>query len=110
MKLDPSLPDGGTTKDALGFALRMLTSLVYSVDPPSLSRTVKLTVRDKDGGSTEYTSEVSILNANPSASFVVPPSGSEGSSFILSLVAGTDPSPVDATSLTYAFDCGNGYG
>src|SRR5207237_738679 len=70
--------------------------------------TVTLTVYDKSGAFSHTTATVSITNLAPSAAFSLPASSPEGSSFTLSLTGATDPSPVDAASLTYAFDCGDG--
>ena len=74
------------------------------------SRTVKGKVQDKDGGTTEYTTTVTIINVAPTATFNAPASVNEGSNIALSLSSPFDPSSVDAGSLTYAFDCGSGYG
>ena len=75
------------------------------------SRTVRAKVRDKDGGENAYDATVSIANVAPSATFQAPASVNEGSAFVLSMVGATDPSSADREAgLTYAFDCGSGFG
>jgi DNA/RNA endonuclease G (NUC1)/PKD repeat protein len=73
------------------------------------NRSVHARVIDPDGGFTEYAGLVAVANLAPSALFTAPAPITEGSSFVLSLTGATDPSPVDAAALMYAFDCGNGY-
>ena len=69
-------------------------------------------IRDKDGGFTEYTGSVTVVNVAPTATFNYPTANvNEGSSFTLSLTNPYDPSSVDTTAgFEYAFDCGSGYG
>ncbi len=74
------------------------------------SRTVKGKVQDKDGGTTEYSASVTISNVAPTATFNAPVSVNEGSNIALSLSSPVDASSIDAGILTYAFDCGSGYG
>lgn len=77
------------------------------------TRTVKGKVRDKDGGvSPEYSSaSITINNVSPTATPQAPTAPvNEGASFTFALAGGSDASSVDAASLTYAFDCGTGYG
>jgi DNA/RNA endonuclease G (NUC1) len=73
------------------------------------SYTATLTVTDVFGWPASTAQTLTIANLPPTATFVAPSSGSEGSSFTLSLTGGTDPSLVDAAALKYAFDCGAGY-
>src|SRR5262249_20206100 len=49
-------------------------------------------------------------NVAPTASFAAPATVAEGSAFSLALNGATDASSVDATTLTFAFDCGDGAG
>ncbi len=74
--------------------------------------TVKGTVQDDDGGSSEYTAKVNVLNVAPTATKAFDTSVNEGgSNFTLALTDPDDVSSADeAAGFTYAFDCGNGYG
>lgn len=75
------------------------------------SRSVKGMIRDKDGGTSEYTSTVTVTNVNPTADFAASSPVSEGSSIAVSLANAADPSAADtAAGFSYAFDCGNGGG
>ncbi|HEX6615843.1 MAG TPA: PxKF domain-containing protein [Gemmatimonadales bacterium] len=75
------------------------------------SRGVKASVKDKDGGVTEYTGSVQVVNVAPAATFNKPTSVNEGSSFTLELANPTDPSSADVSAgLHLTFDCGNGSG
>ena len=75
------------------------------------TRNVKASIRDKDGGTTEYTGTVTVSNVAPTATFSNDGPVDEGSSFHLSLTNPSDPSSADTTAgFTYAFDCGSGYG
>jgi PKD repeat protein len=72
---------------------------------------VRARIIDKDGGFTEYTTTVSVLNKAPTAAFNAPPSVPEGTAISLSLTGAADVSAADfAAGFTYAFDCGFGYG
>ena len=66
-------------------------------------RTVRGKLRDKDLGEREYPATVLVNNVLPTATFEVPETLDEASSFDLALTGGPEGS-------TYAFDCGNGYG
>ena len=55
------------------------------------SRTVKGKVQDKDGGTTEYTTTVTIINVAPTATFNAPASVNEGSNIALSLSCAVRP-------------------
>ena len=75
------------------------------------TRNVKAKIKDKDGGTTEYTGTVTVTNVAPTASFGNDGPVDEGSSFHLSLTSPSDPSSADTTTgFTYAFDCGDGTG
>ena len=72
--------------------------------------TVHAVVRDKDGAQSAYDATVDVANVAPTAAFIVPPATVEGSSFTLALAGASDASSVDAGTLTFAFDCGDGSG
>jgi hypothetical protein len=63
-------------------------------------------IRDRDGGVTEYTGNVSVANVAPEATFNAPTSVEEGRTINLSLTNPSDPSSVDTSAgFEYAFDC-----
>ncbi len=73
--------------------------------------TVKARILDKDNGFTEYSTNVTVDNVAPTATFNAPTSVNEGSNISLSLTDPLDPSSVDtAAGFQYAFDCGGGGG
>ncbi|HET8549934.1 MAG TPA: PKD domain-containing protein [Bryobacteraceae bacterium] len=76
------------------------------------SYTVRARIIDKDGGYGEYTTDVTVNNVAPTATFNVPTGPlPEGTAFNISLTGPSDPSSADtAAGFTYAFDCGSGYG
>ncbi|HEV8469105.1 MAG TPA: hypothetical protein VGR46_05800 [Candidatus Limnocylindria bacterium] len=75
------------------------------------TRAVRGKLQDKDGGSTEYTTTVTVNNVAPTATFNAPASVNEGSPIVLSLTSPSDPSPADTLAgFQYAFDCGDGSG
>jgi hypothetical protein len=65
-------------------------------------------VQDGDGGSTEYSATVAVVNAPPTATFSVPSKPvSEGQPITVSFTKPGDASG-DLPSLQYGFDCGGG--
>ena len=76
------------------------------------SYTVTGVILDKDGGRHADSTQVTINNVDPTATFNYPSAAvDEGNNFNLSLSDPNDASSVDqAAGFTYAFDCGNGYG
>lgn len=75
------------------------------------TRTVKGTIRDKDGTVSEYTEQVTITNVAPTATFNSPAAVDEGGNIELSLSDPADLSSADTQAgFSYAFDCGKGYG
>src|SRR5262245_34850268 len=97
--------------DGAGYNTFSSTSTASCPTNDNGSRTVKGEVRDKDGGTTEYTATVTINNVAPTATFGAPTHVDEGSNIALSLTGPSDPSSVDtAAGFTYAFDCGTGGG
>lgn len=66
---------------------------------------------DNDGGFSTYSDTVNVVNVPPTAAAFTVSDDSvfPGAVVVLTLVAPyTDPSPVDALSLEFAFDCGSG--
>ena len=75
------------------------------------TRSVAAKIRDKDGGTTEYTDAVTVTNVAPTATFSNDGPVDEGSNFHLSLTNPSDPSSADTTAgFTYSFDCGDASG
>jgi Bacterial Ig-like domain len=72
------------------------------------TKTVRAKIMDKDGGSNEYTKNITVNNVAPTATINAPASVNQGNNFTVSLGSVSDPSSAD--TLTYAFDCGNGAG
>ncbi len=71
--------------------------------------TVRARIIDKDGGVTEYTTEVTVNNAAPTATLTNNGPRDEGSSVSVTFSGATDPSSVDvAAGLAYVFSCSNG--
>ena len=91
-----------------GYSTPSAASTLTCVPADNGDLTVRGKVIDKDGGLAEYTAVIHVANAAPSATFAPPATAPEGSSFTLSLANATDPSTIDAASLTFAFDCGDG--
>jgi PKD repeat protein len=80
------------------------------VTPDNGTYTVGVRVRDKDGGQTEYTNPVTLLNAPPLVTTIaMPPTASPGTVFQVVATA-VDPSPSDQASLDYSFNCGSSAG
>ena len=99
------LDDDGAFDDATGSTA---TFSAATIDGPA-TRTVR--VRVSDG---EYvvvdSATVTVANVPPTATFNAPASSFAGFPFQLSLTNATDAAPADRPGLTYAFDCGSGYG
>ena len=79
-----------------------------TIDGPT-SRTVRVSVSDGEL-STIDTATVDVTNVDPTATFNSPASVFAGFPIALSLTNATDAAPADRPGLTYAFDCGSGYG
>ena len=86
-------------------------STTCSYDDGPSTHTVRARIFDKDGGSSDMVTTVTVLNVAPTATFTAPATVPEGSPIALSLSAPSDPSTSDtAAGFTYAFDCGDGGG
>ena len=118
---DSSDPSSADTTAGLTYAFDCGDSSGYSTFSPDATaacptsddgtRSVKAKIRDKDGGTTEYTDAVTVTNVAPTATFGNDGPVDEGSSFHLSLTNPSDPSSADTSAgFTYAFDCGDGTG
>lgn len=77
-------------------------------DGPS-SQLVGVRIVDAQGGVGTTTTAISVQNVPPTATFNAPAAVDEGSSINLSLSAPADVA-ADLPDLSYAFDCGSGYG
>jgi hypothetical protein len=76
----------------------------FLADGPA-GRVVRARIFDKDGGFTQYTTTITITNANPTATLTVPAATPEGSVVTVSLDNPSDPSPSDtAAGFRYSFD------
>ena len=99
------LDNDGSFDDATGPSTPFAAE---SIDGPAV-RTVRVQVSDG-----EYTAvdsaTVNVINVPPTATFNAPASVFAGFAIALSLTNGTDVAPADRPGLTYAFDCGSGYG
>jgi hypothetical protein len=72
-------------------------------------RAVKGKIKDKNNGIREYTSNVTVSNAAPSATFDAPATVAEGVAFSLAFRNPSDPSSADtAAGFHYAFACNGG--
>lgn len=73
------------------------------------SYSVRVIVSDPFGAADTASATLVVANAAPSATFVAPTGVDEGTGFSLSLTGASDVA-ADAGTLTYAFDCGSGFG
>ena len=70
---------------------------------------VTLTVSDGNGHSVVVSQVVAVANVAPSGIFSTAPGNAPANTpFAITVLGGTDASSVDASTLTYAFDCGTG--
>jgi hypothetical protein len=103
--------DCGSGYSAADYATAGATNSASCPTDDNGTRAVKGKVFDKDGGSNEYTANVTIVNVPPTAVFNAPSPVNEGTAIALSLTNADDVSSVDkAAGFTYAFDCGDGAG
>ncbi len=97
--------------DGAGYSVFVSANIRSCPTTDNGNRTVRAKVKDDDGGeSIEYTGFVTVNNVSPTATFNAPDSTNSGSSFEISLTNLNDPSSQDQAHLTFAFDCGSGYG
>ncbi len=80
-----------------------------AIDGPA-TRTVKVRATDEGGLTAVDSATVTVTNVAPTATFNAPATALAGVPFTLSLANAADAAPADVPGLTYAFDCGNGYG
>jgi len=101
--------DGALTVPTYAGASTSATTSCHYDDGPS-DHTVTAAIIDQNNAFTTYTTIVHVNDVLPTAAFSAPSSVNEASSFTLSLSMPYDPSTADTATLTYAFDCGSGYG
>jgi len=78
-------------------------------DDGPATKIVKARIIDKDGGHTEYTTNVTVNNVAPTATLSNNGPVNEGSAATISFSAQSDPSSADtAAGFHYAFSCTNG--
>ena len=99
------LDNDGEFDDATG---QTASFSAATIDGPA-SRTVRVRVSDGELATID-TATVNVTNVAPTATFNAPASVFAGFPFTLSLTNATDAAPADRPGLTYAFDCGSGYG
>jgi hypothetical protein len=109
---DPSSADAAALEYAFdcGFgagygSFGAASSATCTAGDDDVDAAVRATVRDKDGGSKEYTVSVPVLNAPPSGSFTASSPILEGGSSTLSWTGTTDPSSTDEAALRHGFAC-----
>ena len=88
------------------------TSAMCAFDDGPGTHTVLARITDKDGGSADLTTDVSVTNVAPTGRLVLPAAPvTEGSPFTLAVADLADPSAADtAAGFTVEFDCGAGFG
>jgi len=99
------LDNDGDFDDAAGASASFSAA---TIDGPA-TRTVRVRVTDGEYTAVD-TATVNVTNVDPTATFVAPASVFAGFPIALSLTNATDAAPADRPGLTYAFDCGSGYG
>ena len=93
--------------DTSGYGPFTSTAAATCPTNDSGTRNVSAEIRDKDGGTTEYTDTVAVTNVAPTATFSNTGPVDEGSSFQLSLDGAFDPSSADtAAGLTLSIEFG----
>jgi PKD repeat protein len=70
--------------------------------------TVTLTTSDEDGGSATGTGPVTISNRPPEITNLTAPAGGDEGSYLSFSATATDPGPIDAASLVYSWNWGDG--
>jgi hypothetical protein len=86
-------------------------SVSFSAPDGPRTPTVRVRATDSAGNTATASTTVTVNNVAPTATFSAPSSDFAGFPFTLSLTGAFDPSPADtAEGLTFAFDCGSGYG
>jgi hypothetical protein len=78
------------------------------LDDGSVIRTVRGRVLDQNGGFTDYTTTITVINVAPAAAFVGPGTVPEGEGATVSFAAAFDPSGADAAAgFRFAYDLDN---
>ncbi|HZB41821.1 MAG TPA: hypothetical protein VE487_12705, partial [Ilumatobacter sp.] len=99
------LDNDGSFDDATGASAQFSAA---SIDGPA-ARAVRVEVSDGEYVAVD-SATVNVTNVPPTATFNAPASVFAGFPIALSLTNATDVAPADRAGLTYAFDCGSGYG
>ena len=99
------LDGDGEFDDAVGATASFSAA---AIDGPA-SRTIRVRVSDGTAVATDEAT-VTVTNVAPTGTFNAPASSFAGFPFTLSVTNATDAAPADRPGLTYAFDCGTGYG
>jgi hypothetical protein len=109
-------PEGGALAyawdlDGNGSYERPGQTVAFSADDGDAVQNIAVRVTDVGGLMAMDTTQVTIKNVAPTATFSAPPSADAGFAFALSLTSPNDPSTADTTAgFTYAFDCADGAG
>jgi hypothetical protein len=83
----------------------------FSADDGLAVQNIAVRVTDAGGLTATDATRVTIANVAPTATLAAPASADAGFAFALSLTSAHDPSGADTSAgLTYAFDCGGGFG
>jgi len=99
---------GGDLSGAVYATASPVDHVSCAFDDGPASPVVTGAVLDRDGGFSAYDAVVHVRNVAPSATIANDGPITEGGSATISLTGATDPSPGDAASLRYAFDCAGG--
>lgn len=109
---DPSTADAADLEYAVDCGLGAgygpfgpATSTECAAGDDDVDAAVRATIRDADGGQTEYTASVAVLNGPPSGTFGASSPILEGGSSTLAWTATSDPSASDAVALRHSFAC-----
>ncbi len=100
--------DGGSVSEATYETANLSASHLCAWDDGPAVQTVRARIFDQDGGFSEYTTEVEVLNASPTATLSDEGPVNEGSPVLVAFGDQLDPSEADTTfGFTYSYDCEN---